>query len=68
MTNINGVLLAAFLVIDAVVRAIVEDDAILQDLRDTGTLVVMCSLQHLDGTGGVGGHGAGKEMTACTEA
>ncbi len=68
VADIDGILLAAFLVIDAVVGAVVEDDAVLQDLADAGSLVVVGGLQHLDGTGGIGGHSAGEEMAAGAEA
>ena len=48
--DVDGVLLTAFLVIDGLVAAVVEDDAVLQYLRDAGTLMLVSSLQHLDST------------------
>ena len=68
VAEVDGILGATFLRIDGVVRAVVEDDAVLQYLANAGTLVVVGSLEHLDGAGRVGGNGTGKEVTACSEA
>ena len=65
---IDSVLLAAFVVVDDVVAVVVEDDAVLQHLRDAGPLVLVGSLQHLDRSLGVGGHATGKEVAAGAKA
>ena len=44
MTYVDGVLLAAFLVIDGFMRTIVEDDAVLQNFADGSTLMLVGSL------------------------
>ena len=62
--DVDGVLCAAGFVVDALVSAVVEDDAVLQHLGDAGALVGVGSLEHLDGVGAVGSHGAGEEVAA----
>ena len=68
MLDVDGVLLTAFLVIDGLVTAVVEDDAVLQHLRDAGTFMLIGSLQHLDSSCCIGSHAAGEEVSASTEA
>ena len=65
---VDGILLTAFLVIDGLMAAVIEDDAVLQYLRDAGTLMLVGSLQHFDSTLGIGCHTAGKEVAAGTKA
>ena len=65
---VDGVLGAALLIIYCIVCSVIEDDAVLQDLADRCTLVVVSGLEDIDGSGSVGGNGAGKEVTACTKA
>ena len=66
--HIDGVARTPFLGVDALMGAVVEDDAVLQDFAHRGSLVGIGGLEHLDGAGGVGGHRAGKEMAACAKA
>lgn len=61
-------LLRRFLVIDAVVASVVENDAILENLADSGTLVTVGSLEDVDGLLRIGGNTAGEELAACAEA
>ena len=68
MTHIDGVLLAALVVVDDIMAVVVEDDAVLQHLRHTGTLVLVGSLQHLNAALGIGSHATGEEVTAGTKA
>ena len=65
---IDTVLLSTFLGIDGIVAAIVEDDAVLQDLAHSSTFMVVGSLQDLHCLGIIGSHRTGKELTASTEA
>ncbi len=53
MLYIDSVLLSALLIIYRVVAAVVEDDAVLQDLTYRSTLVLVCSLQNLNCLGSV---------------
>ena len=66
--QIDGVLGASFLIIYRVVRAVVEDDAVLEDFAHRGALVPGGGLQDIHRTLCVRGHGAGKEASACAEA
>ena len=68
VTDVDGVLLAALLIIYGLVGAIIEDDAVLQNLADGSTLVLVGSLQDVNGALGIGGNGAGEEMAAGSEA
>ena len=68
MAHVDGVLGSSLLAIYAVVRAVVEDDAVLQDLAYAAALVGVGCLQHFDSARSVGGHGACKEVSTCTEA
>ena len=68
MTYIDGILLAALLIIYGLVGTVVEDDAVLQNLADSSTLVGIGSLQNLDGSRSIGGYGTGEEMATCAKA
>ena len=68
MTHVDGILLAAFLVVDGIVAAIVEDDAVLQNLADGSALVLIGGLQNVHCSGSIGGNGTGKEVSAGTKA
>ena len=68
MLQIDGILGATFLRIDCIVRAVVEYHAVLQDLAHAGTLVIVGRLENLHGAWGIGGNGAGKEVTSRSEA
>ena len=47
---------------------VVEDDAVLQNLTDGSTLVLVGGLQDFHGARGVSGYGAGEEVAAGTKA
>ena len=66
--DVDGVFGAALLVVYCIVCTVIEDDAVLKNLADRCTLVVVCGLEDINGAGSIGGNGAGKEMTACTKA
>ena len=66
--NVDGVLGAALLIIYCIVSTVIEDDAVLQDLADRCTLVVVSGLEDIHCAGSIGGNGAGKEVTACAKA
>ena len=68
VAHVDGILLAALIVIDGLMATVVEDDTVLQHLSDRGTLVLIGSLQHLDSTLGIGSHATGEEVTAGTKA
>ena len=68
MLYVDSILLTAFLIIYGLVATIVEDDTVLQYLRDAGTFVLVGSLQYLDSTLGISCYATGKEVTAGTEA
>ena len=47
---------------------VVEDDAVLQYLTHAGSLVLVGCLEDFHSAGRIGGHGACKEVSACSEA
>lgn len=67
VAHINSVLLAAFLGIYRLVAAVVEDNAVLQNLANGSTLVLVSSLQDILSLGSISGNATGKEVTASTE-
>ena len=50
VANIDSVLLASLLIIYCLMAAVVEDDTVLQNLADSSTLMLIGSLQNLDGS------------------
>ena len=66
--HVYGVLGTAGLVIDAVVSAMVEDNAVLHDFTNRSTLVVIGCLQYLYGARCISCYGTGKEMSAGAKA
>ena len=60
--DVDGVLGAALLVVYCIVCTVIEYDAVLQNLADRCTLVVVCGLEDIYCAGSIGGNGAGKEM------
>ena len=67
MFHIDGVLLTTFLIINTLMRSVIEDHAVLQDLTDGSTLMLVGSLQNLDSSGRVRGDGTGEEMSTCAK-
>ena len=66
--QIDGVLGASFFVVNRVVRTVVEDDAVLEDFADGGTVMVVGCFQDFYRAGGIGGYGTCEETSACAEA
>ena len=54
--------------VNGVVSAIIEDDTVLQDFAYAGSLVIVSSLQNLDGSWSVCRNGTSEEMATCTKA
>ena len=67
MLHVDGILLTGIGLIDGIMTMVVEDDAVLQNLADGSTLVVVGCLQNLYRSLGISGHGTGKEVAAGTE-
>ena len=65
---IDGTLGTAVLIIYIIVGAVVEDDAMLQNLANGCALVLIGRLQDFNGAGSVCGNGTGKEVATRTEA
>ena len=68
VAHVDGVLGAAFLLVNGVVAAVVEDYAVLQNLAYRCALVLVGSLQYVDCSFCVSGYGACKEVASCAEA
>ena len=66
--HVDGILLSSLTLVDRVVGSVVEDYAVLQNLANRSSLVLLCSLQNLHCAGSVGCHGTGKEMSSRSEA
>ena len=67
MFHIDGVLLASFLVIYTLMSSVIEDNTVLQNLTDGSTLMLVGSLQDLDGSRRISSDGTGEEMSTGTK-
>ncbi len=65
--HIDGILLTTLIVVYHIVAVVIEDHTVLQYLSHTGTLVLIGSLQYLDGSLGIGSHTTGEEVSTGTE-
>jgi len=68
MLYIDRVLSTSLLIIYCIMGSVVENNAVLKNLADRCTLVVVCSLEDIDSTRSVSGYCAGKEMSTCAKA
>ena len=68
MSQIDGVFGAVFFLGNGIMRAVIEDDAVLENLADAGSFVVVGGFQDFHCSGCIRGNGACKEVAACTEA
>ena len=66
--DVDGVLGASFTCVDVVVCTVVEDDTVLKHFDNGCAFVGGSSLEHADRAFGIGGHTAGEEASACSEA
>ena len=68
LLQVNGIFGTAFFRVDGIVRAVIEDDTVLQNLAHGSALVVIGCLEDLDCAGGIGRNGTGKEVSTGAEA
>ena len=66
--KVDGVFSASFFVVNRVVSAVVEDYAVLENFANGCSLVCVSGFENVYCAGGVGGNGAGKEMSTCAKA
>ena len=53
--------------VDSIVSAIIENDTILEDFANAGSLVIVSSFQNLDGSRSVCSNGTSEEVATCTK-
>ena len=68
MLQVDGILGAVFLFGHGVMRTVIKDNAVLQNLANGGALVGHSCLQYFYGPRSIGSYRAGKETAAGTEA
>ena len=67
MAHIDGILLPTLLIVNTLMRTVVEDDTILKYLTNSCPLMLIGCLQNLHCTLRISSNSTGKEMSASTE-